>query len=142
MRWTDDVREELARLDGTPAALRRFAFAVGAVLALLGGWALWRGRWFGGVVLAGHAVGVTLAGLLAPARLARIHRAWMALAFALGWLTSRLVLTLLFLLVVTPVGLAARLLGKRFVERRPDRGAASYWQARPPQRRVDYLKLH
>jgi Na+-transporting NADH:ubiquinone oxidoreductase subunit NqrB len=142
MRWIDDVRHSLARLDGSPAALRRFALVIGAALLALGGWRCWRGGEAVGGGLIAAAAALLLAGLVAPARLARVHRAWMALALALGWVTSRLVLTLLFLLAVTPVAVAARLLGKRFLERHPDRGADSYWAARPPGRRVDYLKLH
>jgi hypothetical protein len=141
MRWTDDVRDSLAGLDGSPAALRRFGLLVGAVLAALGGWLLWRGHAAGALPLVAGAL-LALGGWLDPSRLAGIRRWWMALAFAVGWLTSRAVLTVVFLLVVTPLGLTARLLGRRLVERRPDRAAASYWEARPPGRRIDYLKLH
>ena len=37
MSWTEDVRAGLARLDTSPRALRKAAFAVGGVLLLLAG---------------------------------------------------------------------------------------------------------
>jgi hypothetical protein len=66
----------------------------------------------------------------------------MALALALGWITSRLVLLLIFSLLLTPLALLARLLGKRFLALRPERGAVSYWVARPQDRRDDYTKMY
>jgi hypothetical protein len=65
----------------------------------------------------------------------------MALAFTLGWFTSRLLLVAIFLGVVTPIGLLARLVGKRFLELAPDPGAASYWVRRDPARSTDHRKL-
>jgi hypothetical protein len=56
----------------------------------------------------------------------------MSLALVLGLLVSTLLLALLFYLVVTPVGLLARLCGKDFLQRRISRGAASYWIRRDP----------
>ena len=140
MRWIEDVRAGLARVDGSPRALRRFGLAVGGVLLLIAGWLAWRDRASPAWLLPGALLAAL--GALAPRALGRAHRGWMALALALGWVTSRLVLLLVFALLLTPLALAARLLGKRFLELRPDRGAASYWVARPQDRRDDYTKMY
>ena len=140
MPWIEDVRAGLARVDGSPRALRRFGLAVGGVLMLLAGWLAWRGK-VGQAWLAAGAL-LALLGAVAPAALRGVHRAWMALALALGWVTSRLVLLLVFSLLLTPLALLARLLGKRFLEQRPDPGATTYWVARPPDRRDDYGKMY
>lgn len=141
MPWIDDVRAGLARLDASPRALRRSGLLVGGVLLLAAAWLGWRGR---APALPLGLLGALLAGLAAaaPAALRRPHRAWMALALALGWLTSRLLLVLVFALLLTPLGLAARLLGRRFLELRPDRGADTYWVARAQDRRDDYTKMY
>jgi uncharacterized membrane protein len=127
-------------VDGSPRALRSFGLAVGGLLLLVAAWLAWRGRaapqW-----LAPGAL-LVLLGLVAPAALRGVHRAWMALALALGWVTSRLVLLLIFSLLLTPLALVARLLGKRFLELRPDRDAATYWVARPQDRRDDYTRMY
>jgi hypothetical protein len=125
-----------------PRPLRRFGLLVGGVLLALG---LWLGRHADHpapldlLILVGGAL--VLAGALRPAWLAGPYRGWMALAFTLGWFTSRLLLVAIFLLVVTPIGLVARLAGKRFLDLAPDRGAASYWVRRDPDRAIDHRKL-
>lgn len=137
-----DVAAGLARLDPSPRALRAFALTVGGALLLLAGWLAWGGGAPAASLPAGAGLLLAAAGLLFPARLRLLHRGWMALALALGWVVSRLVLTALFLLVVTPLGLAARLSGRRFLELRPDRRARTYWIPRPPDRRDDFTKMY
>ncbi len=145
MSWTDDVAAELRGLDLSVRGLRRFAFGVGAVLVAIAAWAVLRRHaapagWAGAL----GAVGLLLAalGAAAPALLRPVYRAWMALAFALGWVMSRVVLTALFFLAVTPVALAARLGRKRFLELDADPAAGTYWIRRPPGRPGRYEKMY
>jgi hypothetical protein len=125
------LREELDRLPTAPRDLRRFGLLVGGVFLALAAWALYRNRtfwpWF-----AAPGVPLALLGLLRPRSLKHAYLAWMSLALVLGLLVSTLLLALLFYLVVTPVGLLARLCGKDFLQRRISRGAASYWIRRDP----------
>jgi hypothetical protein len=51
----------------------------------------------------------------------------MTLAILLGWLMTRIILIILFYLVVTPIGLLAKLSGKDFLNRKFNREAQSYW---------------
>lgn len=55
---------------------------------------------------------------------------WMFLAFCLGFVASKVFLTLIFYLVLTPIGLLAKLFGKRFLDlgQKP-----SYWKNRASQ---------
>ena len=82
---------------------------MGAVLALLGGWWLVRGR-FPVLAPALFAAGLLLAaaGAVFPRALVLPRRGWMALAEALSAVTSQVVLLLVFALVVTPLGLRRR----------------------------------
>jgi len=41
-----------------------------------------------------------------------IHRAWMALANALGWINSRIFLFIIFYFILTPISFFARVAGK------------------------------
>ncbi len=54
----------------------------------------------------------------------------MIAALAIGWVMTRVLLTIVFFLVVTPVGLLQRLFGKRAIEVDFGTNAASYWQTR------------
>ncbi len=121
--------QELRGLKTGARELRKFGLTVGAVFAALG-LVMWaRGKahfpWFlaPGMVLL--ALGAALPKALKP-----VYIAWMGLALALGFVVSHLVLTLFFFLVITPVGWAARLLGRDFLRRKPDRQAPTYWLPR------------
>jgi len=69
---------------------------------------------------------------LSPRVLAPLNRLWSKLGLLLGRIVSPVVLSLLFFLVVTPVGLLMRLTGKDPLRLRTDSGADSYWIVRDP----------
>jgi len=142
MRLIEDVATSLRTLRQGPGPLRRFGLLVGAVLLAAGLGLGRRGAHpspYDAVALAGAAL--LLLGVAAPAALRAPHRLWMGLAFTLGWFTSRLLLAAIYLGVLTPIGLLARLAGKRFLDLEPDARAASYWVRRDPSRPTDHRKL-
>ena len=51
-------------------------------------------------------------GLIVPAALHVPNRLWWRFAQTVGWLNARVVLTLFFAVVLTPVGVAMRLFGR------------------------------
>ena len=66
----------------------------------------------------------------------------MKFAHALGWVNTRILLFLFFYLVITPVAVAARLLGKDLLAQRLDPNVDSYWIAKnePPFDSNSYLR--
>jgi len=72
------------------------------------------------------------AALLRPRILSVLNRCWMRLAGMLARVTNPIMTAGLFYLVVTPMGLAARALGKDSLRRKIDAQAATYWLARSP----------
>lgn len=90
----------------------------------------------GGIRLWALAVSALFAacGLLWPAGLSGMNRAWMRLARLLGRATNPMVLGALFYLVFTPVGVCRRLFGGDPLRLRFDPEASSYWIPResPP----------
>jgi hypothetical protein len=105
---------------------RNFGRVVGVVTIAAAALQLWRGR----PTVAGAAalIGVTLllAGTWAPAVLVVPNRWWRRLGHALGWVNTRILLSLFFFLVITPVGLIMRLAGKDPLDLR---GHGSTWKA-------------
>jgi hypothetical protein len=87
-------------------------------------------------------VGLFLAafGLAAPAVLYWPNRIWHAFGVALGRITNPVVLTVAYLLILTPLGCLRRLLGHDGLRRRWDPGAASYWQPRPAEPAIDFKR--
>lgn len=123
------IREELKHLKTEPRDLRKFGLLVGGVFVLLGLWFVFRHKswhtwfWVPGAGLMAFA-------LIAPRALKHIYLGWMALAVTLGLVVSTILLTLFFYVVVTSIGLAARLCGKDFLSRKWS-NTTSYWLVRP-----------
>ena len=109
------------------AGLRRFGLILAAAVAgifgvagpLLLGHAPPMWPWVGAVTLAAWAI-------LAPATLRGLHFWWMRLGGALGWVNSRIILSVVFFGLFTPVSLFFRLVGRDSLTRRFDRTVASY----------------
>ena len=70
------------------------------------------------------------------------HRGWMTFAFALGYVNSRIILTLIFFLVFVPYGIISRVLGRDPLDLR-GKNRDSYWHRRenPRQEREQFERL-
>ena len=116
VKWRPDARE-----------LRRFAIAMLVGFAVLGVLSAWktRGVHSGSVVL--WAIGLVLAVAAFVPKLGRI--AYLAVYLPtsiIGYVVSNVMLTLMFFLVVTPLGILMKLMGKDVLQqRRPDR--TTHW---------------
>jgi polyferredoxin len=109
-------------------AEREFGLIVGGVLLLLSSWWLYRGKFqnVSPVTLPLGAL-LVLLGVLLPRLLMWPNKAWMAFAEALSFLTTRIILAVVFFGIVTPIGVVKRLFGWDPLNRRAARGE-SYWQ--------------
>jgi hypothetical protein len=114
--------------------LRKFGLTLGIALALLGGLFWWRDKGVYPYLLGGGSL-LILLGWLRPLVLRPFHKGWMGLALGMGWVVTRLILGLLFFVVVTPIGVLARLCGRDKLDRGFDRKHDHYWiqrsEARP-----------
>ncbi len=59
-----------------------------------------------------------------------LWRGWCALGKVIGWVVSRVIMTVIFFAAFTPVGLFLRLIRKDLLRCRWDSEAASYWKPR------------
>ena len=117
----------------THAQARNTALVVACVLLLIAAWNLYRGRMWVVAVLGTVASALVLKGLLLPALARRFHVFWMRVAAVLGYVNSRVLLTLMYYGVFTPYGLVSRLARRDPLRRRGD-GQASYWTERKSTR--------
>lgn len=111
---------------------QRFGFTMAAAFAVLGAIRfLWSGTiaWW----LALLALAFLLAAWLVPSWLHPLEKGWMKFAEVLGFINSRILLSILFFLIVTPIGLMLRLLGKQPITLSRKRDEASYWVPRRPE---------
>ena len=113
--------------DATAPELRKFGLVMGVALAVM----------FGGVLpwlfnrafpMWPHVAGgiFVVIALVAPRALAWPHRLWMLVGHGLGWFNSRLILSVLFFVLIFPIGLVMRLFGRTAMLRRRDAQATTY----------------
>jgi hypothetical protein len=118
------------RLKEDPREWRKFGLSSALVLAVLTGLSCWRG-WLSAPAAVAVLTGLLAVALLAVARprtLRGPYRLGMKVSHALGRVVAPLVLGVIFLLVLTPLGLVLRLLGKDLLRLRRNPGATTYWQ--------------
>ena len=60
----------------------------------------------------------------------------MAFSIILGWIMTKIILTLLFYLLITPIGLITRLFGNDYL-RLKESNSSSYWNNRDSAKELD-----
>ena len=142
MNWIKDVSHEIKELDLSVKALRKFGLTIGGIFLAIGLLLLWKSIW-SDVRIIFISIGGTLllGGLLLPMPLKYVYLIWMGFALALGWIVSRFILIILFLFVMTPIGLIAKLFGKQFLDLKYKNGNESYWIPKE-KRKIDYEKMY
>jgi hypothetical protein len=131
--------EDFGRKDEVKSSSDRgFGLTVGGILlaiaAVRAGLQLWDGEGPGWVegLLAGVGALLVGFGIVAPARLAPLNRAWTRLGLILFKVVNPVVLGLIYLTTVVPIGLLLRLRGRDLLSLKFDRQAQSYWVVREP----------
>jgi len=108
---------------------RKFGLTTGSIIGLLFGlffpWLFERPipwwPWIIGAVLVVWA-------LVLPKTLSVIYGPWMRFGHIIGTINTKIILTVLFFLVFTPVAMVLRLMGKDMMHRKIDDTVGSYWQ--------------
>ena len=110
---------------------RSFGLVVAGFFIILGAYNWWhQGRWWPAEIAI--AAAFLAVALLRPNMLAPLNRMWTKLGLLMAMVVSPILLGLLFLVVVTPVGLLMRLSRKDPLRLRDGSGAGSYWIVRQP----------
>ncbi len=132
-----------------PRILRQFAFIAVIGLPLIAGLVLrlcGTFEWTHPVLLAAVGLALLQLALFLAGVQALTHAVFvvlMVVAAPLGFVISHVFLALIFYLVITPIGLVFRLMGRDVIGRQLDPKAASYWRDRGPARAASsYFKLY
>lgn len=91
---------------------RSFGLSVGGVLLLVAAFLWWRGRLTNAQILAGIGAVLMLLGQTAPTLLKYPSAVWWKFAMILGYVNARIILTIAFLVVLTPIALIWRFIGR------------------------------
>ena len=126
--------EEIKNIKSEKSDLRKFGITFGIILLIVSGFLFWKEKESFQIFL---AIGIILflIAISIPAVLNPVYWIWMIFAIILGWFMTRVILSLLFYIIITPIGLTLRLFGKQFLELRWDKSKESYWNFRTNEHR-------
>ncbi len=112
----------------TDSDLRKFGIMMAIVLVLFSGIAAWKQHWtiaYGMWGIAG--IIFLLPAIVYPQFLKPIHYYWMKFAMALGWINSRIILSLTYYLLFTPISIIQKIIGRDEMERKFPEQTNTYW---------------
>ena len=125
----------------TKKELCKFGVTVGVVFCLLGALLCWRGKgyYYYFLILGGAFI---IPALVVPMILRPVEKVWMGAAKRMGWVMTRVILSILFFLIFTPMSLVAKLFRKQFLDLKMEKSKKSYWGYREKKEfdRSDYEK--
>jgi hypothetical protein len=110
---------------------RSFGFVFAGVFLVIAVYPLFFGQAFRAWSL-GVALVFAIVALIAPSILGPLNRAWARFGLLLHTIVSPVALALMFFVVITPMALIMRVLGKDLLRLRWDRDATTYWIEREP----------
>jgi carbamoyltransferase len=111
---------------------KKFGIGLSIILTILGTLQWIRGITFFPVFYL-IAVLTLMSGLLFPVALKPLYILFSYIGFALGWVMTRIILTALFLVILTPISLLSRLLGKKYLQLEFKKNKATHWKKRQEQ---------
>ena len=132
MAKQDTFHENFSERDKVrPSSNRSFGFVFTIAFTVIALWPAMSGtviRWWAIVI----AVLFLITSFTKPSLLSPLNRLWTRFGSLLNQITSPFLMGLIFFLVVTPIGLTMRLLGKRPLDLKFDSNMRSYWIKREP----------
>ena len=118
--------DEIKNIKSGKSNLRKFGIIVGTVFLIIAGLLFWKEKESFQLFLAiGTVLFVT--GIAIPFTLKPFYWVWMVFSIILGWFMTRVILSLLFFVIITPIGLIARSFGKQFLDLKWNKTDNTYW---------------
>ena len=128
MIWIKEIFQEIRTLDTSKKAIRKFGLVIVVGLGVIGILISLKThnlnvpKWLWGIGLLFLILSFILPSVLRP-----VYRIWMLIAYFIGGIVSRVILTMLFYVVLTPTGLVLRLFGKDVLDKKFEKNRESYW---------------
>ena len=132
--------EEIKNIPHSKRDIRSFGITMGIILFIISGLLMYYNKEIYQItgIIALTFVGL---GLIIPVVLKPLYFVWMTFAAILGWVMTRVILSLVFYLIITPIGLLTKLLGEDFLDLKK-KESNSYWNYRDSSKELnqDYEK--
>lgn len=123
------ILDELNNINSNNTEIKKFSKTIGITLLIISA-LLYYFESVNYIYFVGLGVLIYALGYSFPILLIPLHKVWMGLSIILGFFMSRLILTILFYFIITPIALVAKIFGKDFLELKMDESKSSYWNYR------------
>jgi len=121
--------EEIKNIKSEKSDLRKFGITVGLILMIVSGFLFWKEKESFQILITSGAI-LLILGVTIPVILKYIYWVWMIFATIIGWIMTRVILSLMFYAIFTPIGFILRLFGKQFIELNWNKTDSTYWKYR------------
>jgi len=121
--------EEIKNIKSEKSDLRKFGITIGVILFIIAGFLFWKEKESFQILL-NFGVTFCILGIAIPFILKPIYWVWMIFATIIGWIMTRVILSLMFYAIITPIGFILRLFGKQFIELNWNKTDSTYWKYR------------
>lgn len=120
------IIEEFRQINSSKKELQKFSRVLGIAFIILG-LLLWYsdGRLHPSPFIISFVL--LIVGLLFPFLLLPLHKFWMGLSIILGFISTRVILTIIYYFVLTPIAVISRMFGVDFLDEKIDKQKHSYW---------------
>ena len=119
-----EIKEALAL--GDKKEFKKFGITMAVVFSLISIFLFWK-EYSNAIYFLSIAVIFLVFALLFPKLLKYLYNIWMTFAAIMGYFMSRLILSLIFIIMFAPVGIITRLIRKDILKMKIDKSAESYW---------------
>lgn len=118
--------EEIKKIKSGKKELKEFGLTVGIVFILISGFLLWKKieNYFYFFII---GLLLVIFGLFFTPVLKPLHKVWMMLALFLGYVMTRVILSILFYVIITPIGIFMKLIGNDLLDVNFNKKRESYW---------------
>jgi len=131
----------MLRLKENPREWQKFVAVMGVVANLIAWLPWWRGHLPLGVpvAVASLALLALVTALIQPQWFRGFYRGGMTVSFQIGQVIGKVMLTIFFFVVVMPMGLGLRLMGKDLLQLKRDRSDKTWWRPAKNSREFDRM---
>ncbi|MDZ7314563.1 MAG: SxtJ family membrane protein [candidate division KSB1 bacterium] len=141
MSLIEDIYTDYRRLEKSPAKSASFGYLFAVILSLLGIAIVILGKVpQRSLIFFTPSLLFALFARFFPSLLKPLFSVWIILSLLLGWIMSRLLLTIVFFVVITPISFLMKLFGKDPLNRRFNKDASTYWSSKLHDPQKDFQK--
>lgn len=106
--------------------IRKFGITIAAALVILAGFFWWRGKEYY-IYFVFISFAFLFFTLSAPVVLKPVYKIWMLFALILNRIMTGVILSILFYLILTPIGFLGKLFGENYLNLKLNKHNKSYW---------------